>query len=245
MNYDALAQLYELQYANYRDDIAFYARLAERLGVQRILELGAGNGRVSVPLARRGFEVTALEPSTAMLNLAQAYATREQVQINFVQADARDFALNQKFPFIIAPFNMLMHLYTLADQDAALTQIKTHLEIGGVFAFDVYQPHFGQEGVLRHENETYTLEHGARLDVFLRQHIDRNAQICSTTYYCDTMQPDSSLHRQILELTQRYYTRFELERWLRDFRVEWQGDFVGSRLTDSSSYLIGVATARI
>jgi SAM-dependent methyltransferase len=241
VNYDALAHIHELQYANYRDDIAFYARLAERLGATQILELGAGNGRVSVPLARRGFEVFALEPSATMLELAKNYAARENVTLDFIQGDARDFRLKKTFALIIAPFNMLMHLYTLSDQDAALLCIKNHLEAGGVFAFDLYQPHFGLESVLRHEGETFTLPDGSRLDIFLQQKIDKTMQLCTTTYYCDTIKPDKTLHREIIELTQRYYTRFELERWLKDFRLEWQGDFNGGRLEHSSPYLIGTA----
>jgi SAM-dependent methyltransferase len=241
MNYDTLAHIYELQYANYRDDIAFYARLAERLGAQRILELGAGSGRVSVPLARRGFAITALEPSIKMLVLARNYAVQENVTLDFIEGDARDFQLETRFPLIIAPFNMLMHLYTLSDQDAALLCINNHLEAGGVFAFDLYQPHFGLEGVLRHEGETFTLPDGSRLDIFLQQKIDKTMQLCTTTYYCDTIKPDKTLQREIIELTQRYYTRFELERWLKEFRLEWTGDFNGARLDHSSPYLIGVA----
>ncbi len=241
MNYDSLAHIYELQYANYRDDIAFYARLAERLGATQILELGAGNGRVSVPLARRGFEITALEPSTKMLELARKFAARENVQINFINGDARDFKLKQTFGLIIAPFNMLMHLYTMPDQDAALRCIAAHLEDGGGFAFDLYQPHFGLENVLRFEDETYHLPDGSRIDIFLQQQIDKTAQICTTTYYCDTLKPDKTLQREILTLTQRYYTRFELERWLNAFRLEWTGDFNGGRLEHLSPHLIGVA----
>jgi SAM-dependent methyltransferase len=242
MNYDSLAELYQLQYANYRDDIAFYARLAERLGASRILELGAGSGRVSVPLARRGFAVTALEPSPKMLETARAFAAAEKVSLEFVCADARDFDLGQTFPLIIAPFNMLMHLYTLPDQDAALLCIKRHLEAGAAFAFDLYQPNFGPEGVLRFEGETFALEGGARLDVFLHQRIDRVVQMCFTTYYCDTVQPSGALTRQVLQLEQRYFTRFELERWLAGFRLEWAGDFSGGRLEEKSPHLVGIAT---
>jgi SAM-dependent methyltransferase len=241
MNYDSLAHIYELQYANYRDDILFYARLAERLGAKQILELGAGNGRVSVPLARRGFEITALEPSAKMLELAKNYAARENVQINFINGDARDFKLQQTFPLIIAPFNMLMHLYTMPDQDAALMCIAAHLENGGVFAFDLYQPHFGLEGVVRFEGETYHLPNGSRIDIFLQQKIDRTIQLCTTTYYCDTIKPDKTLQREIIDLTQRYYTRFELERWLGAYRVEWLGDFNGGRLDQNSPNFVGVA----
>jgi SAM-dependent methyltransferase len=241
MNYDSLADLYQLQYANYRDDIAFYARLAERFGATRILELGAGTGRVSVPLARRGYAVTALEPSQTMLESARAFAAAENVPLEVVRGDARDFSLGRQFPLIIAPFNMLMHLYTLPDQDAALSSIKRHLEPGGVFAFDLYQPNFGLEGVLRHEGETFVLPNNSRLDVFVLQRIDRTAQMCYTTYFCDTIQPDGALSRRILQLEQRYFTRFELERWLVGFRLEWQGDFNGGRLEEGSPHLVGVA----
>ncbi len=241
MNYDALAGLYQYQYANYRDDIAFYARLAERLGVTSLLELGAGSGRVSIPLARRGLAVTALELSPKMLEIGFQNAALESVNINFVLGDAREFKLEQQFGLIIAPFNALMHLYTIADQDRALACIKNHLEVGGVFAFDLYVPRFGVEGVLRHEGETFLEPDGTRTDVLLHQRIDSINQIVTTTYFVDKIAPDSSLSRNILELTQRYFTRFELQRWFSDFRLEIHGDFEGSRLDSLSKHYVVVA----
>jgi SAM-dependent methyltransferase len=243
VNYDSLADLYERQYVNYRDDIAFYARLAERENAQDILELGAGAGRVSVALARRGLNISGLELSPAMLERGQQFAARENVTVNFVLGDMTDFKLEQKFPLIIAPFNALMHLYSIADQDRALETVRAHLEPNGVFAFDLYQPRFGLEGVLRHEGETFLEPDGSRLDVFVLQRIDRAAQMASTTYHLDSISNMGQLSRQILELQQRYFTRFEVERWLRShgFRAEFQGDFDGSRLTDSSPNMVVVA----
>jgi SAM-dependent methyltransferase len=241
LNYDLLAALYQRQYANYRDDIAFYSRLSERLGVTRILEIGAGSGRVSILLARRGFDVTGLELSPKMLEVGRENAARQGVNVNFVQGDARDFKLAEKFPLVIAPFNALMHLYTGSDQDRALSCIKAHLEPGGVFAFDVYVPNFAMQGVLRHEGETFLESDGTRTDVFLLQRIDQTAQMVTTTYYVDTILPDQSLSRNVIELTQRYFTRFELLRWLQDFRLEIHGDFEGARLDDSSKHVVVVA----
>ena len=241
MNYDALAALYQRQYANYRDDIGFYSRLAERLGANRILEIGAGSGRVSIPLARRGLQVTGLELSLKMLEIGVQNAAREGVSVDFVLGDARDFKLEQKFGLIVAPFNALMHLYTLSDQDRALACIKAHLEPSGVFAFDVYIPRFGAQGVLRHEGETFLEPDGTRTDVFLMQRLDEINQIATTTYYVDSIAPDSSLSRNVLELTQRYFTKFELLRWLQDFRITIHGDFEGTRLSDSSKHYVVVA----
>ena len=241
MNYDSLAALYQRQYANYRDDIGFYSRLAERLGITRVLEIGAGSGRVSIPLARRGLQVTGLELSLKMLEIGVQNAAREGVSVDFIQGDARDFKLEQKFELIVAPFNALMHLYTVSDQDRALRCIKAHLEPGGVFAFDVYIPRFGVQGVLRHEGETFLEPDGTRTDVFLMQRVDEIAQIVTTTYYVDSIAPDSSLSRNVLELTQRYFTKFELLRWLSDFRITIHGDFEGARLSDSSNHYVVVA----
>ena len=66
VNYDSLAELYDLQYAHYRDDLSFYTRLADDYG-SPVLEIGAGSARVSTALARAGHRVTAVELSGKMM----------------------------------------------------------------------------------------------------------------------------------------------------------------------------------
>src|SRR5690606_17966234 len=63
------AALYDYEYRRRRADVAFYRELAvRRLGERgRILELGAGSGRVTIPLARAGYEVVAVDASKPML----------------------------------------------------------------------------------------------------------------------------------------------------------------------------------
>ena len=135
MNYDPLAELYDLQYKNYRDDIPFYTRLANDYSGP-VLELGAGTARVSAALARAGHEVVALEPSPEMIRRGQKRLAEAHVEnVTYVQGDMRTARLGQQFPLIIAPFNTLMHLYTLSDQDAALQTVKAHLAPGGTLRF--------------------------------------------------------------------------------------------------------------
>src|SRR3954453_21752430 len=63
------AALYDYEYRRRRADVGFYRELArKRLGDGgRILELGAGSGRVTIPLARAGHEVVAVDSNPAML----------------------------------------------------------------------------------------------------------------------------------------------------------------------------------
>lgn len=128
MIYDDAADLYDLQYAAYRDDVPHYLRLADDLGGP-ILELGAGTGRLTEALARAGHEVVAVDVAPAMLARARARVTAPNVR--FVEADMRALDLGQQFALVIAPFNTLMHAYTLSDQDSTLAGVHRHLAQGG------------------------------------------------------------------------------------------------------------------
>jgi SAM-dependent methyltransferase len=69
----------------------FLAELATPLPPGRALDLGAGEGRNAVWLARRGWHVTALDVSSVALGRAAARAAEEEVQVDCVEADWRDY----------------------------------------------------------------------------------------------------------------------------------------------------------
>jgi SAM-dependent methyltransferase len=119
---------------------AFYRELAQHTGGP-ILELACGTGRITIPLARDGHEVTGLDVSSAMLRQAQAKAG--SLNVRFVQANMRNFDLGQRFPLIIVSCNSLAHLTTNADLQAALTRVRKHLTSTGLFAFDIVNPDVG------------------------------------------------------------------------------------------------------
>ena len=78
--------------------------LAQRLGpgCRRVLEPGCGPGRMFEPLARRGLEVTGIDNSAAMVELAR---TRGRAEL----ADMVDFDIGV-FDGAICPINTLGHL---------------------------------------------------------------------------------------------------------------------------------------
>ena len=84
MDYDAFADLYDHQYDVYRDDLHFYGGLGERAGGP-VLEIGAGTGRVTAFLARRGVDITGLEPSERMIDRGRQRAAKENLTLAFVQ----------------------------------------------------------------------------------------------------------------------------------------------------------------
>jgi SAM-dependent methyltransferase len=140
------AALYDYEYRRRRDDVRCYVALARRLVCERgrVLELGAGTGRVTVPLARAGFDVTALDHEPAMLAALDARRRRlpaaVAARITPVRGDLRDFDLGRRFDLVIAAFNVVEHLYTRVELDACLRAVRRHLRPGARFAFDVQLP---------------------------------------------------------------------------------------------------------
>lgn len=244
MDYDPLAELYDLQYEGYRDDLPFYTRLAHDYGGP-VLELGAGTGRVAAALARSGFDVVALEPAAQMVLRGRARVTREGLaeRVTYVQGDMRSFELGRRFPLVIAPFNTLMHAYTLKDQDDTLRAVRAHLAPGGRFAFDLYTPRFGPLGVLRLEAE-WAHVGGDAGELFLLQEHDPDAQLLTSHYLLDRTDASGTLTRRRFRLTQRYFTRFELERALLQAGFsgrQFYGDFGRGRASANAPHLICVA----
>jgi len=244
VNYDPLAELYDAQYAHYRDDLPFYTRLAEDYG-SPVLELGAGTARVAAALARAGHTVTALEPSPEMITRGRTRLEREGLteRVTYHQGDMRTARLGEMFPLVLAPFNTLMHAYTLADQDATLATVHAHLTPGGRFALDLYNPTFNELNVLRREA---VWEHvgGEEAELFLLQTHDPDAQLLTSHYYLDRTDEAGALTRQRFTLMQRYFTRFELERALlgAGFKhLQFYGDFSGGRYSTRAPHLICVA----
>lgn len=69
----------------------FLVELASRLEPGRALDLGAGEGRHALWLARRGWRVTAVDFSRVGLEKAQRRAEAETVEIDCVVADVRGY----------------------------------------------------------------------------------------------------------------------------------------------------------
>jgi SAM-dependent methyltransferase len=126
-------------------DMAFYVDLAKE-SCGTVLEIGCGTGRVLLTTARAGIKIHGLDNSAPMLGVLREKIAHEsaEVQNNITlhAGDMRDFRLNRTFPLVTIPFRPMQHMFTVADQIAALKSAASHVAEGGLLAFDVFYPKF-------------------------------------------------------------------------------------------------------
>jgi len=246
------AALYDYEYRRRRADVQFYRELAKKRLPDggRILELGAGSGRVTIALARAGYEVVALDTSKPMLDklrarvaaLPKAVARR----ITIVHGDLRDFDVGDTFPLVIAVFNVLEHLYTRVEVDACLRRVAAHLtsakksrDRGGAFAFDVQMPDLAwllRDPAKRWAKTRFTDPTTGRAMFYSTNHdYDPVGQIALIRLYYEPV--DGKGPSRIVKLSQRKFFPAELEGLVAHAglrMVERYGDF-GWRSLDGSA----------
>lgn len=94
----------------------------------RVLEIGCGDGDLSVLLAKRGAIVTAIDVSPEMIAAARARAARENVQIRF------DIGAARKLPFPSEQFDIVVAVTVLcfvSDAAPVFQEIARVLRPGG------------------------------------------------------------------------------------------------------------------
>ncbi|MCW2956715.1 MAG: hypothetical protein JWO69_1584, partial [Thermoleophilia bacterium] len=139
--------LYDVWCAEVTEDLPFYLQLASALAAELgrpsldVVELGAGSGRVTAPLAAAGHHVTAIDPAGSQLDVLRSRTSHAPRPPTVVEADMRDLATllpAASADLVVVPFRGLLHVTD--DRDALFVDIARVLRPGGVLAFDVFHP---------------------------------------------------------------------------------------------------------
>lgn len=105
--------------------------------IQRVLDLACGTGSAAIALARRGYEVTALDLSEAMLERAKAKAKRWNAEVKWLHGDLRNFQAGGPFDAVTCFYDALNYLLVPEELEQSFRQVRAHLRHDGLFLFDM------------------------------------------------------------------------------------------------------------
>jgi 2-polyprenyl-3-methyl-5-hydroxy-6-metoxy-1,4-benzoquinol methylase len=133
------AEFYDQEFAGREHEVPFFVDQA-RLANGPVLEVGCGTGRITLPIARAGVEVTGLDVSRPMLELARRKAQAEQLAVNWLQRDCRNIDRAHAFALVFSATNAMQHLHDLDSLNAFLVSARNALRPGGALILDVFNP---------------------------------------------------------------------------------------------------------
>lgn len=228
---------------------SFYHDLSS--GVDKVVELGIGDGRIAIGVAETGTRVIGVDSSSEMLEECQRAAREARVEdrITLVQEDFRSFEVSP-VELVTMPFRTIGHLLSAEHRLAAFRSVRRHLREGGRFVFDHYV--LDRRWAEKHNGVPIPMcswENGefrySVTDVY-RYDFERGLMYCSIVV--DTFDQDGGLLATV-----RHPLRFswldpnEVPRLAACAGLEIEatyGDYDGSRFDDNASEQIWILKAR-
>jgi SAM-dependent methyltransferase len=191
--------------------VPFYVSEFARAGGPCV-ELGVGNGRISIEAAKRGVDITGVDVSPAMLALTRERAAAAGVadRVRLIEADFRAFHLPAPASLVALPFHTLGHMVTLEDKSALFGHVRDELAPGGRFVFDmlVFDPKYASERAGSAELRAEFRDAATGEDVVVWQSVryDRAKQTMRLVAWADRLDSDGFV-------TKRRYSRMNFS-WI-------------------------------
>ncbi|WP_134683017.1 class I SAM-dependent methyltransferase [Brevibacillus migulae] len=193
----------------------------------RILDLGCGTGRLSIPLSQAGFQVVGIDGAPILINAAKAANEQAGAAVEFIHQDMRELDREEEFDAVInfgTAFGYCAHEWE--DQDI-LRRVWRALRPGGQFLMDYENRELRIQSAFGKRWEKL----GGKL-VYVHREFD-----CATGHWMEKLSWLEGADRKKKVLHQRFYATTEMIRMCRHAGLHVQevyGDIDFSRLEVNS-----------
>ena len=222
MIYDLLAPFYdainaEIDYTSWAD---FIEKILEKECKQRpelVLDLGCGTGRMTLELARRGYDMTGIDYSPEMLDIARDEAEKKGHDVLWLCQDMREFELYGTVDAAVCCLDCINHLEDISDLEKCFSLIHNYLIPDGIFVFDI-------NGRYKFENiyadNTYAMEENGGMCVW-ENYYDPGSRICDFYITLFKECDDGRYERFDETQSERMYTLAEIKNSLEKCGMEF------------------------
>ncbi|CAG9621115.1 2-methoxy-6-polyprenyl-1,4-benzoquinol methylase, mitochondrial [Sutcliffiella rhizosphaerae] len=210
-----------------------------------IIDLACGTGRLTIPLAEKGFSLLGVDLHRGMLQQAQEKAAAKSLLIDWVQEDCTKLQLGTKSKLIYSVGNSFQHFLTNEAQDGFFHSVRNNLETGGILIFGTRFP--SKEELIQPSTEEFWRSYidedtNQKVDLYTISSYDAITQV---QHYITTRKYQNEIGEIIQEhkttISLRYTYPQEMERMLSNHGFEIVNlyqDWNGTPLTQDSYEMI-------
>ncbi len=239
MIYEILAPIYdavnsEVDYSAWAD---FIERIVQRECISKpelVLDLGCGTGKMTLELARRGYDMTGVDISPEMLDIARGEEEKAlgAGSILWLCQDMCEFELYGTVDLTVSCLDTMNHLATPSEFEKCLSLVHNYLIPDGIFVFDIngkrkFESTYG--------SEVYVMEEEGSVCVW-QNHYDKKSRLCDFFITVFKEREDGAYERYDDVQTERMYTLRAIKKRLKDTGFEFIGaysDFDFTEATDN------------
>ena len=249
MIYDLLAPFYdsinsEIDYDSWADFVEEIIR--REYGDTRpelLLDLACGTGRMTLELARRGYDMTGVDYSPEMLDIARDAAESEGHDVLWLCQDMREFELYGTVDVTVCCLDSINHLTSTRDVKKCFSLVHNYLVPDGLFIFDI-------NGKYKFENiysdRSYVMEEQGGVCIWQNYYNEKNG-ICDFYITLFSEEADGRYERYDQVQREKMYTLRSIKGMLKDTGFEFIGaysDFDFSFASDQNERIYVVARCK-
>ena len=229
MIYDLIAPIYDRVNGDidYSDWAGFIEKIIEKeykIGKpELVLDLGCGTGRMTLELAKRGYDMTGVDYSVEMLDIARENAELAGFsdKILWLCQDITEFELYGTVDVAVSCLDTLNHVTEPSELSKCFSLVHNYLIPDGLFIFDINGKHKFEH---IYGNESYVIEDDGSFCVWQNFYNEKN-RMCDFFITLFEENEDGTYTRYDEEQRERMYTLRSIKKLLKDNGFELIGAY--------------------
>lgn len=138
--FNKIAPYYDIlmQNIDYKGWVEYFIKICELFNVypKKILDIACGTGNEIFYLSEMGFDVTGIDISEKMLEIAKE-KLKDKKNVRFLKMDMRELNLNEKYDAVFSFFDSMNYILNIDDMEKCFKGVYNVLKNGGIFIFDM------------------------------------------------------------------------------------------------------------
>jgi len=180
-----------------------------RIEPGKFLDLACGTGDAAIVMAERGWIVTGVDSSPAMLDKAREKVKERRLYVSFLQQRMEELDLGETFHMAGSFYDSINHITSKRTLQKAFKRLRKHLDNKSLFVFDS-----NTLSCYRNLWDTTSVGHEDGYTLIIENNFDESTTIALSNITIFHREKGTKYTKSVAQVSERWYRNEELEQIL-------------------------------